>query len=611
MNRRRRTVADELNVRGTYILDTFNDYLEDVYWVNRRYQRKLVWTLEEKQKFIDTILHNYPVPIFLLAKYKLDGEDSYRKEIIDGLQRLNAIFSFIKNEFSVKWQDGNFYYFNVSALAGAEQMLADGILTQEENKLELGVCRKFLNYQLPITTTEVSDTEIEDIFIRINSTGRKLSAQDLRQAGAVGLFSDLVRKTACYIRGDITEKDVVSLSKMPSLSLSHRKLNYAINLYDTFWMKNRILTEKNLRLSRDEEIIARLYSYMILGNKVSPSSNSLNKMYDSDSRQNTELNTYIENYGLLEMMDNFSKVYSDFNKIFRSVDSNFSAWLFRGEDAKGRAKVFQALFLALYNLRKSQFDISDFRKIANAIKYIGDKEFKEITNDEEWNIEVRNTAIRRITSIIQPLMTKNIKLAENNEWRLKLETLLSAASGIESQMFDFKLGLTTLQTGQRNRECVSKIVKTLTAMANTKPNEEATVLIGIANDLEHARQFRNYYGANWVQVAECYVTGIDEEIRTYWKSKEEYCNFIKRAIENEPVLSEVSSQILRNFQVITYEDKTLIILTLKSTGKPLAYAEEFYERHGSHNSKVGIGTPEFYGLFQRCSTVNLGSCNLF
>lgn len=31
MNRRRRTVADELNVRGTYILDTFNDYLEDVY----------------------------------------------------------------------------------------------------------------------------------------------------------------------------------------------------------------------------------------------------------------------------------------------------------------------------------------------------------------------------------------------------------------------------------------------------------------------------------------------------------------------------------------------------------------------------------------------------
>lgn len=86
MNRRIRTVSDELNVRGTYILDTFNEYLENVYWVNRKYQRKLVWTLAEKQSFIDTILHNYPVPIFLLAKYKLEDEAGYRKNIIDGLQ---------------------------------------------------------------------------------------------------------------------------------------------------------------------------------------------------------------------------------------------------------------------------------------------------------------------------------------------------------------------------------------------------------------------------------------------------------------------------------------------------------------------------------------------
>lgn len=67
MNRRKRTMSDELNVRGTYILDTFNEYLEDVYYVNRKYQRKLVWTLEEKQAFINTILHNYPVPLFLVA----------------------------------------------------------------------------------------------------------------------------------------------------------------------------------------------------------------------------------------------------------------------------------------------------------------------------------------------------------------------------------------------------------------------------------------------------------------------------------------------------------------------------------------------------------------
>lgn len=599
MNRRMRTVADELNVRGTYILDTFNDFLNDVFWVNRKYQRKLVWTLKEKQDFIDTILHNYPVPIFLLAKYKLENENSYRKEIIDGLQRLNAIFSFIKNEFPIKWTDDKYYYFNVSALADSDKMIEEGLLIQEDDKLDSTICRKFLNYQLPITTTEVSDTEIEDIFIRINSTGRKLSAQDLRQAGAVGLFSDLVRKTACYIRGDITEEDVVKLSEMPLLSLSNRKLDYEININNTFWIKNKILTEKNIRLSRDEEIIARIYSYIILGNKVSPSSNALTKMYDINSAQNKDLNNYIEKHELINLMDVFSKIYSDFNKIFKSANSDFSSWIFKNLDTKGKSKVFQAMFLSLYELRRNMFVINNYEEIANALKYIGEKEFTEITNDEEWNIKVRNNSIRRIKSILQPLMIKTIPAKEDNTWKLKLESLLSASSGIESQMFDFKLGLTTLKTNQRNGECVSKIVKTLVAMGNTFPDKEATILIGVANNLQDAQQFKEHYNTNWIQVGECYVTGIDEEIKRYWNDKEAYYNYIKNLIEKEPVPPEVSGQILRQFRPIIYEDRMLIILTFKNMGNPVAYDSIFYERHGSHNTPVELNTSEFYNLITR------------
>lgn len=31
VNRRKRTVSTDLNVRGTYIMDTLNEYLEDVF----------------------------------------------------------------------------------------------------------------------------------------------------------------------------------------------------------------------------------------------------------------------------------------------------------------------------------------------------------------------------------------------------------------------------------------------------------------------------------------------------------------------------------------------------------------------------------------------------
>ena len=70
-------------------------------------------------------------------------------------------------------------------------------------------------------------------------------------------------------------------------------------------------------------------------------------------------------------------------------------------------------------------------------------------------------------------------------------------------------------------------------------------------------------------------------------------------IENEPIPPEVSAQILREFKPIVYEGKTLIILTLKNMGNPIAYDSVFYERHGSHNTIVEVNTPEFYDLIKR------------
>ena len=41
----------------------FDMYLKEQIVVNRRYQRKLVWSLEEKEKFIDSLVNGYPIPL--------------------------------------------------------------------------------------------------------------------------------------------------------------------------------------------------------------------------------------------------------------------------------------------------------------------------------------------------------------------------------------------------------------------------------------------------------------------------------------------------------------------------------------------------------------------
>ena len=57
--------AIEMSVvpQGKAIQAMYRDYREGNLLLNRQYQRKLVWTIEEKQALIDSILSGYPPPV--------------------------------------------------------------------------------------------------------------------------------------------------------------------------------------------------------------------------------------------------------------------------------------------------------------------------------------------------------------------------------------------------------------------------------------------------------------------------------------------------------------------------------------------------------------------
>ncbi|MEG4213140.1 DUF262 domain-containing protein [Microcoleus sp. S13_B4] len=94
--------------RGMTVTEAYRLYRSDNLLVNRKYQRKLIWSVEEKVKLIGSILKGYPIPLILLAERpQIHGNGKY--EIIDGMQRLNAICCFIENffEFEGKYFDLN------------------------------------------------------------------------------------------------------------------------------------------------------------------------------------------------------------------------------------------------------------------------------------------------------------------------------------------------------------------------------------------------------------------------------------------------------------------------------------------------------------------------
>ena len=113
--------GNEPLIKSYSISQMYSLYCSNKLIVNRRYQRKLCWTIEEKRNFIDTIMNNLPVPMFLFAENS-NGE----LEIIDGMQRLDAICSLIEQRYSLK--SG---FFNLETMPDTIGLMRQGILTEK------------------------------------------------------------------------------------------------------------------------------------------------------------------------------------------------------------------------------------------------------------------------------------------------------------------------------------------------------------------------------------------------------------------------------------------------------------------------------------------------
>ncbi len=239
----------ELDSQPKTVQSIYAWYVDEKLYVNRRYQRKLVWTLHEKQKLVESIQRGFPVPAILLAE-----RDGGGYEIIDGLQRLHTIVSFIETAFPGIDQN----YFNLTYFPTARGRADEGhfspTLANEEILLTRSEVSTFLDYSLAISVMRgASEADIDDVFGRINTYGHRLSDQERRQAGVQDTFSNMIRELACELRGDASS-DILGLGQMPSISidLPMARHGYDVVADEVFWVNQGILRSTDLRDSMDE-----------------------------------------------------------------------------------------------------------------------------------------------------------------------------------------------------------------------------------------------------------------------------------------------------------------------------------------------------------------------
>lgn len=587
-------MAKSISSRSESVQVVYDNYLSHKYIVNRRYQRKLVWTQQEKVDFIDSLLKNYSVPLFLLAQ-NTDTEGNITYEIIDGMQRLNSIVSFIENEFPVEWS-GKQCYFNLDTLASTLNLKQSGQIEQREPMLPKEVCLDIVSYQIPFSFIIADQQSIEEIFRRINSFGKQLSGQEIRQAGAIGAFSDIVRKIANTIRGDVSTGDKLLLNDMKKISLSNTHLKYGININETWWVKQHIITLQNMRVSRDEELIAWILSYIILGKDIAPSSQALNRLYRYDqfdkdgSTQAAVVESRISELGEENIIKCFCRTFSVLLDALHEARKDFSTLIFTKDEPEGLVRTFQVVFLAFYEIViKEHKMVSDKSGLIKSLDGIGKQVLKGI-GSALWNADTRYNKIQAIKGVISPYFKKaKGEDVANDNWVLEVDNILRL-SAIEGSQYDFKAGIHNLHDGKLSVELIKRFVRILTAAVNKGPETSGYIIVGICESERTLKEYQNFYGSTkgtQFPDSDFYITGIDEEAgRFYGGNIDKYQNEVIAVIKKEPIEEDVKHYILTHIRFPRYYDATLMVLELKSTSMPVTYGDTYYERQGNNAVQV-------------------------
>lgn len=157
---------------------------------NPEYQRGVVWSQTQKKKLIDSLMRGYPLPIIYLHHIKR-GVSKYARddfEIIDGQQRLNAIYEFSQGAFPL------FDPKKDEAVARFPAFIRDAPCPwagKRFSELSEELQHQFKSTELSVAHVETDQVnEVRDLFVRLQS-GLPLNHQETRDAWP-GNFTDFI-----------------------------------------------------------------------------------------------------------------------------------------------------------------------------------------------------------------------------------------------------------------------------------------------------------------------------------------------------------------------------------------------------------------------------------
>lgn len=206
----------------------FESSVQTISWLRDRYregslqlkppfQRKPVWTANQKCYLIESILMGLPIPeIYVQQVTSSEGDTVYA--VVDGQQRVRTVLQFVGADEDPDEQEFNKFALDKLEADSEWRNLTFSELSEEAKK-------RFYGYRFSLRYLNTdSDDQVRDMFKRLNKFLTPLNAQELRNATYQGPFIKLVYRLAD----------------------------------NEYWTENRFFTPAPIRRQKDAEYVSEL-----------------------------------------------------------------------------------------------------------------------------------------------------------------------------------------------------------------------------------------------------------------------------------------------------------------------------------------------------------------
>ncbi|MDF2556768.1 MAG: hypothetical protein K0R71_596 [Bacillales bacterium] len=204
------------------------------------FQRNFVWDdITRKSRLIESLLLRIPIPVFYFSQ---DEEGHFK--VVDGVQRLTTIKSFLSNEFKLK---------NLEYLSDCDGCYFNKLSTKVKN-LDDKYIRRIKQTQLVfnIIDPQTPPNVQFDIFKRINTGGKSLNPQEMRNCFAKQKIRDFLKElSTSYEFLDATGSSIKPL-RMEDQELLLRYLGF---YYMMIMNDETLIYKSNMKSFLDETLI--------------------------------------------------------------------------------------------------------------------------------------------------------------------------------------------------------------------------------------------------------------------------------------------------------------------------------------------------------------------